>query len=107
MKNLSQMMRQAQDMQRKMEEMQTAMENMAVEGTAGGGLVKVTLNGKGALLDIAIDPTVLKDEDHETVEDLIKAAFGEAKARADQMMKDEMSAMTGGLDLPPGMKLPF
>jgi nucleoid-associated protein EbfC len=107
LKNLGQMLQQAQEMQAKMEEMQLALEAMEVEGVAGGGLVRVTLNGKGELKSLDIDPSLFSSEDKEVVEDLIVAAHGEAKAKAEQKIKDEMAQMTGGLDLPPGMKLPF
>ena len=107
MTNLTQMLKQAQDMQKKMEEMQAALEEIEVEGTAGGGMVKVVLNGKGALKSVKIDPSIFSSEEAEVVEDLIVAAHNEAKARVEEKTKEEMAALTGGLDLPPGMKLPF
>lgn len=107
MKNLGQMLKQAQEMQAKMEEMQIALEAMEVEGSAGGGLVKVVLNGKGELKSIDIDPSIFVASEKEVVEDLIKAAHHDAKTTVEQKTRDEMAQMTGGLDLPPGMKLPF
>jgi len=101
------MLEQAQEMQAKMEEMQLVLEAMVVEGVAGGGMVKVTLNGNGELKGVNIDPSLFTSEDKEVIEDLIVAAHFEAKAQIEQKIKDEMAQMTGGLDLPPGMKLPF
>lgn len=107
MTNLSQMLKTAQEMQAKMEQMQTVLEAMEVEGSAGGGLVKVILNGKSELKSIEIDPAIFVASEKEVVEDLIKAAHYEAKAAVELKTKDEMAQLTGGLDLPPGMKLPF
>ena len=107
MSNLSQMLKQAQDMQAKMEEVQARLEDTLVEGQAGGGLVKITLNGKGIMKRIDVDPSLLEGEEKEVLEDLIVAAHNEAKAMVEDVSKDEMSAVTGGLSLPPGMKLPF
>jgi len=107
MSNLSQMLKQAQEMQAKMEEIQKSLEAMEVEGQAGGGLVKITLNGKGVLRAVDIDPSLMVTEEKEVLEDLIVAAHNEAKAKVEQKSKDEMAALTGGLSLPPGMKLPF
>lgn len=107
MKNLSQMMKQAQQMQQKMQEMQSALEGMEVEGTAGGGLVTVTLNGKGEMAKLKLDPSLLTPDDVEVLEDLIVAAHNDAKAKVEARSAEEMSKITGGLDLPPGFKLPF
>jgi len=107
MSNLGQMLKQAQEMQAKMEEMQAGLEKLEVEGQAGGGLVKITLNGKGVLKAVDIDPSLLVAEEKEVLEDLITAAHNEAKAKVEQKSKEEMAALTGGLSLPPGMKLPF
>ena len=84
-----------------------SLERATVSGQSGGGLVKVTLNGKGALSAVTIDPSLLKPEEREIVEDLLIAAHADAKARLEAMMADEMKAATGGLPLPPGLKLPF
>lgn len=94
-------------MQSRMAEMQTKLEQTNVTGQSGGGLVKVTLNGKGSMTGIAIDPSLLKPEEKEILEDLIAAAHTDAKNKAEAMMAQEMQAVTGGLQLPPGMKLPF
>ena len=107
MKNLGEMMKQVQAMQSRMTEMQTKLEATSVTGQSGGGMVKVTLNGKGALTAIVIDSSLLKPDEKEIVEDLVLAAHGDAKAKVEAMMADEMKSVTGGLPLPPGMKLPF
>lgn len=107
MKNLGDMMKQLQAMQSRMAEMQAKLERATVSGQSGGGLVKVTLNGKGTLSAVAIDPSLLKPEEREILEDLLIAAYADAKARLEAMMADEMKAVTGGLPLPPGLKLPF
>lgn len=101
------MMKQVQEMQTRMAEMQTKLEQATVTGQSGGGLVKVTLSGKGAMAGIAIDPSLLKPEEKEILEDLIAAAHTDAKTKAEAMMAQEMQSVTGGLQLPPGMKLPF
>ena len=107
MKNLGEMMKQVQAMQSRMAEVQAKLEQATVTGQSGGGLVKLTLNGKGAMTALMIDPSLLKPEEREIVEDLIVAAHNDAKARVEAMMADEMKSVTGGLALPPGMKLPF
>ena len=107
MKNLGNLMKQAQEMQTKMQEMQDRLAEVDVPGTAGGGMVTVTMNGKGEMRGIKIDPSLFNSEDAEVVEDLIVAACNDAKAKAEAYMQEEMSKITGGLNLPPGMKLPF
>ncbi len=107
MKNLGDMMKQVQAMQSRMAEMQAKLEQMAVTGRSGGGLVEVTLNGKGAMTGLAIDASLFRPEEKEIVEDLIVAAHSDAKAKVEAMMAEEMKSVTGGLPLPPGMKLPF
>ena len=107
MSNLTQMLKQAQGMQQKIEDMQAALEALEVTGEAGGGLVRVTLGGKGALKAIDIDPSLCVPEERDVLEDLIVAAHSEAKAKVEQIKKQEMADLTGGLPLPPGMKLPF
>jgi len=107
MKNLSGLMKQAQQMQAKMQEMQTRLEAMEVEGSSGAGLVAVTLNGRGDLRRVRIDPKLADPEDMEMLQDLIVAAHADAKQKIEQLAADEMQKMTGGLNLPPGMKLPF
>ncbi len=107
MKNLSEMMKQVQSMQARMEEMQVKLEQSTVTGQSGGGMVKVTLNGKSAMTSIVIDPSLLKAEEKEIVEDLLIAAHNDARAKVEAMTAEEMKSVTGGLPLPPGFKLPF
>jgi DNA-binding YbaB/EbfC family protein len=107
MKNLGQMMKQAQQMQAKLGEMQARMAELEVEGASGGGMVKVTLNGKGDVRKVKIDPQAVDPNDAEMLEDLIVAAFNDAKQKVETTMQDEMGKLTGGLNLPPGLKLPF
>ncbi|HUR42864.1 MAG TPA: YbaB/EbfC family nucleoid-associated protein [Aestuariivirga sp.] len=107
MKNLGEMMKQVQAMQSRMADVQAKLEQAVVTGQSGGGLVKVTLNGKGAMTALAIDPSLLKPEEKEIVEDLVAAAHTDAKAKVEAMMAEEMKSVTGGLPLPPGLKLPF
>jgi DNA-binding YbaB/EbfC family protein len=105
MKNFAQMMKQAQELQGRMAEMQAEMERTTCEGRAGGGLVVVTLNGKGEMAGLKIDPSLLKPEEGEIIEDLIVAAHADAKVKVEETMKEKMQALTGGLPLPPGLKL--
>jgi DNA-binding YbaB/EbfC family protein len=106
MKNFAQMMKQVQDMQSRMQDVQARLEQATVTGQAGGGLVKATLNGKGALKSISIDPTLLKAEEKEILEDLIVAAHTDAKTKMETLVADQMKELTGGLPLPPGFELP-
>ncbi len=101
------MMKQVQEMQSRMAEMQTRLEQATVTGQSGGGLVKVTLSGKGVMTAITLDPSLLKPEEKEILEDLIAAAHTDAKTKVEAMMAQEMQSVTGGLPLPPGLKLPF
>jgi DNA-binding YbaB/EbfC family protein len=105
MKNFTQMMKQAQELQGRMAEMQAEMERTTVEGRSGGGLVTVTLNGKGDMAGVKIDPSLVKPEEAEILEDLIVAAHADAKTKVEEAMKEKMKALTGGLPLPPGLKL--
>ena len=105
MKNFAGMMKQAQELQGRMTEMQAEMERARIEGQSGGGLVAVTMNGKGDLAGIRIDPSLLKPEEAEILEDLIAAAHNDAKAKVERLMQEKMQSLTGGLPLPPGMKL--
>jgi DNA-binding YbaB/EbfC family protein len=107
MKNLAGMMKQAQQMQSKMQEMQTKLEAMEITGEAGAGLVKVTMNGKSDMRTIKIDPKIVDPADTEILEDLILAATRDARAKVEATMAEEMQKVTGGIQLPPGMKLPF
>jgi DNA-binding YbaB/EbfC family protein len=107
MKNLGQMMKQAQAMQARMAEMQAELERIEMTGQAGGGMVKVTLNGKGDMRAIKIDPKLIDPAEVEVLEDLIRAATKDAKDKVEAHMAMEMGKLTGGLPLPPGVKLPF
>ena len=107
MKNFGQMMKQAQEMQAKMAEMQEGLEALEISGAAGGGLVSVTLNGKGEMRAIKIDPSLVQADEIEVLEDLVTAAFNDAKIKVEAHMQEEMAKLTGGLNLPPGMNLPF
>jgi len=107
MKNLGQMMKQAQQMQAKMAEMQAGLEQVEMTGAAGGGLVRVTLNGKGEVRKLKIDKSLVDPNEVEVLEDLVLAAFNDAKQRVESHVAEEMAKLTGGLNLPPGMKLPF
>lgn len=105
--NIQKMMKQAQQMQSKLGELQAEMEAREFEGAAGGGAVSVTLTGKGHLTRVALEPSLLNPEEKDMLEDLILVAHRDAKAKADAAMADAMGALTGGLNLPAGMKLPF
>jgi len=107
MKNLSGLMKQAQQMQEKMQEMQSRLETMEVQGEAGAGLVTVTMNGKGDLRHVRIDPKVIDPSDAEMLQDLIVAAHANARQKVEAATAAEMQKVTGGMQLPPGMKLPF
>lgn len=103
-KGFGDMMKQMQKMQAKMEEIQKELENKRVEGSSGGGMVKVTANGKQEILEIKIDPEVVNKEDVEMLEDLILAAVNQAKEKSQEIQSEEMAKLTGGLKLP---GLPF
>jgi DNA-binding YbaB/EbfC family protein len=107
MKNLSGLMKQAQQMQEKMQEMQSRLESLEVQGEAGAGLVSVTMNGKGDLRQVRIDPKVIDPSDAEMLQDLIVAAHANARQKVETAAAAEMQKVTGGMQLPPGMKLPF
>jgi DNA-binding YbaB/EbfC family protein len=99
------MMKQAQELQTRMAEMQAEMERARVEGQSGGGLVLLTLNGKGELAGVKIDASLAKPEEVEILEDLIVAAHADAKAKVERLLQEKMQSLTGGLPLPPGLKL--
>ena len=107
MKDLMGMMKKAQEMQAKMGEMQSELENTEVEGNAGAGMVTVTLSGKGDMKGIKIDPSLLKEEEAEILEDLLIAAHADARTKAEALSQEKMQEMTAGLPIPPGMKMPF
>lgn len=101
------MMKKAQAMQAKLAETQEELARLEVEGQSGGGMVKIAVTGKGDMKSISLDPSLLVPEDKEMLEDLIIAAFADAKGKADRLSTERMQALTAGLPLPPGMKLPF
>ncbi len=105
--NIQKMLKQAQEMQQKMVDMQRNLEEQVVEGQAGAGMVKVSLTGKGGLLKIDISPELLAKDEKEVLEDLIVAAHRDAKEKIDAAAGDAMAGITGGLNLPPGFKMPF
>ena len=105
--NFNDMMKKAQEMQKKMQEMQDSLSNLEVEGTSGGGIVKIIMNCKNEVKKIDIDPSIIKNDEKEVMEDLIIAALNDAKSKAEEKSQEEMKKLTGGLGLPPGMKMPF
>ncbi len=107
MKNLSGLMKQASEMQAKMQQMQARVEAMVVEGQAGAGMVRVMLSGKGEMLSASIDKQLADPAEMEMLQDLIVSAHADAKRKLDAATAEEMSKVTGGLQLPPGMKVPF
>ncbi len=107
MKNLANMMKQAQEMQTKMAEMQERLAEAEVTGVSGGGMLEVRMNGKGEIRGLKIDPALVDPNEVEVLEDLIMAAANDAKAKVEEMTREQMREITGGLNLPPGMNLPF
>ena len=107
MVNLGNMMKQAQQLQQKMADAQEKLSAIEVEGVSGGGMVKVVATAKGEIKRINLDESLLKPEDKEITEDLIVAAVNDAKQKGEAAAQEEMKSVTGGLPLPPGMKLPF
>lgn len=105
MKNLTGLMKQAQEIQARMGEMQERVASLEVEGTSGAGLVTVTLRGKGELKGVKIDPSLMIADEVEILEDLLVAAHADAKARLDDKLQEEMKSVTGGMPLPPGFSL--
>ncbi|WP_343560814.1 YbaB/EbfC family nucleoid-associated protein [Kiloniella sp. b19] len=107
MKNLASLMKQAQKAQEKMQEMQASLESLEVEGNAAAGMVKVTMNGKHVVRSVSIDPTLIKADEAEVLEDLLVAAINDANARVEAVAQEKMQEVTGGMNLPAGMKMPF
>ena len=107
MVNIGNMMQQAQLMQKKMAEAQEKLNSIEVEGVSGGGMVKVTASAKGDVKRIVIDDSLMKPEEKEITEDLIVAAINDAKQKGEAISQEKMKSITGGISLPPGMKLPF
>ena len=107
MNNFNNMIKQAQDLQKKMAEAQEKVETLEAEGISGGGIVKITINGKNNVTSVNIDETAIDKNEKEILEDLIVAAYNDARDKIQRKIADEMSSLTGGIKLPPGMKLPF
>ena len=107
MNNFNNMIKQAQDLQKKMAEAQEKVETLEAEGISGGGIVKITINGKNNVTSVNIDETAIDKNEKEILEDLLVAAFNDARDKIQRKIADEMSSLTGGIKLPPGMKLPF
>jgi nucleoid-associated protein EbfC len=103
--DMMKLMKQAQAMQAKVQQMQAELEEAETEGQAGAGMVKVTLTGKGVLKAISIDPSLLKEDEKEIVEDLIIAAHNDAMQKNSRIMEEKMKSATAGMPIPPGMKL--
>ncbi|MCX5516629.1 YbaB/EbfC family nucleoid-associated protein [Kaistia algarum] len=101
------MMKKAKELQSKMQDMQAEVATIEVDGASGAGLVQITMTAKGDLRKLTIDPSLMKPDEVEILEDLIIAAHADARAKAEKAMADKMQALTGGLGLPPGLKLPF
>lgn len=104
MKNFSEMMKQAQVLQQRFQEAQDKVAQVEAEGQSGGGMVKVTLNGKGLARNVRIDPSLADPKDVGMLEDLVLAAINDARTKVDARVSEEMAKVTGGLPLPPGMK---
>ncbi|GAA5108844.1 YbaB/EbfC family nucleoid-associated protein [Orbus sasakiae] len=104
---LGNLMKQAQQMQSRMQKVQEEIAQMEVVGESGAGMVKVTVNGAHSCRRVEIDPSLMTDEDKEMLEDLIAAAFNDASRRLDEAQKEKMAQVTGGMQLPPGFKMPF
>ncbi|PCJ86369.1 MAG: YbaB/EbfC family nucleoid-associated protein [Hyphomicrobiales bacterium] len=107
MKNIMDMMKQAQGLQQKMQDAQAEIAGIEVVGTSGAGLVSVTINGNGDMRSMKIDPSLINADEVEILEDLIMAAHNDAKSKSATVIAEKMQAVTGGLNLPEGMKLPF
>ena len=103
--NLMKMMKQAQELQGRMQQLQEELASLQIEGQSGAGLVRVTLNGKMEPRAVKIDPSLIRPEDAEMLEDLILAAFQDAKGKVEAALQAKMQEVTGGLPLPPGLKL--
>ena len=99
------LMKQATQLQAKMQEMQAELDQITVEGTAGGGMVTVTMSAKGDLKGVRVDDSLVKPGEKEIIEDLIVAAHADARRKAEALMAEKMKGLTGGLPLPPGLKL--
>jgi nucleoid-associated protein EbfC len=99
------MMKQAAQLQSRMQEMQAELDSIEVEGTAGGGMVTITLTAKGEMKSVRIDASLVKPDEKEILEDLVVAAHADARRKAETVLQEKMKSLTGGLPLPPGLKL--
>jgi nucleoid-associated protein EbfC len=105
--DIMEMMKKAQEVQAKLQEAQEELGRLEVEGRSGGGMVRITMTGKGELKGVEIDPSLMTPSDKEMLEDLIIAAFADAKGKAERAAAEKMQSLTAGLPLPPGLKLPL
>jgi len=105
MKDMMKMLAKAQEIQGRMQQLQEELAGLEIEGQSGGGLVRIKLNGKMEARAVKIDPSLIKPDDAEMLEDLILAAFQDAKGKVETAMQEKMKDVTGGLPLPPGLKL--
>lgn len=107
MKNIDEILAMAQNVQNELQKAQATLDTIEVEGVAGGGLVRIKASAKGRVIGIAIDDSLMQASEKQMLEDLLAAAFNDARGKADAVSGEEMSKMTSGLPLPPGFKLPF
>ena len=107
MNNMSQIMKQAKAMQEKMAEMQKKIEETEIEGSSGGGVVKIVMNGKHEVKNLFIDPSIVNSDEKEVLEDLITAALNDVNKKIAENTNDQLGSISGGMGLPPGLKLPF
>ena len=107
MNNMSQIMKQAKAMQEKMAEMQKKIEETEIEGSSGGGAVKIIMNGKHEVKNLFIDPSIVNSDEKEVLEDLIIAALNDVNKKIAENTNDQLGSISGGMGLPPGLKLPF
>ena len=107
MNNMSQIMKQAKAMQEKMAEMQKKIEETEIEGSSGGGAVKIVMNGKHEVKNLFIDPSIVNSDEKEVLEDLITAALNDVNKKIAENTNDQLGSISGGMGLPPGLKLPF
>ena len=107
MNNMSQLMKQAKAMQEKMAEMQKKIEETEIEGSSGGGAVKIVMNGKHEVKNLFIDPSIVNSDEKEVLEDLIIAALNDVNKKIAENTNDQLGSISGGMGLPPGFKLPF
>jgi DNA-binding YbaB/EbfC family protein len=105
--NIEEIMKAAQNVQAELQKAQESLDTIEVEGASGGGLVKIRASAKGRIISVSIDDSLLQPSEKTMVEDLVAAAFNDARAKADQVSASEMAKMTAGLPLPPGFKMPF